>query len=148
MNTKENKYRKALKNYSTGRGADSIINKIQSLLVDFGAKGIGFEYDDQGRISGLFFKMIINDNDQMIKVPCNWQKTKLVLQRQRYFKDDYHAYRVALANVEDWLDAQMAYIATEFVKPEEIFLPYFMNSKGQTLFEHFENNKFLLPEPA
>lgn len=38
----------------------------------------------------------------------------------------------------------MAILETEMVEMEQIFLPYIINNKGQTVYEVFENNTQLL----
>lgn len=140
------KYRKALKNYTTSKPADNTVKGIQSLLLTFGAKAILFEYEDGGLISGIQFKIEINRNDHGVKVPISWHNTAEVLKRQGFYRDDYHAYRVALANVECWLDAQLALLSTEMVEFPQIFLPYMTNHQGRTLYEVAKGKDFLMLE--
>ena len=40
----------------------------------------------------------------------------------------------------------MAILETEMVEMEQIFLPYVMNNKGQTLYESFKENRILLED--
>ena len=54
------------------------------------------------------------------------------------------AYRVAWRNILDWVEAQMALLEIEMAKIEEIFLPYMVNSTGETFFERIEQRGFLL----
>ena len=54
------------------------------------------------------------------------------------------AYRVAWRNILDWVEAQMALLEIEMAKIEEIFLPYMVNSTGETFFERMEQRGFLL----
>ena len=54
------------------------------------------------------------------------------------------AYRVSLANVRDWLDAQLALLSTQMVKFEQIFLPYMTTDNGQSVYERFAGSKFTL----
>jgi len=143
----KNKYRKALKNYASGAKINDIIAAIQQLLVDFGASGVGFGYEDS-RISGVYFKIQVQGNDQMITIPLKIERVAQVLRNQRQFKNDEHTYRVALANVRDWLDAQLALLTTEMVDLPEIFLPYMQSRGGQTLYEIMKEKQFLLPEKS
>lgn len=145
----KNKYRKALKNYCTGRFTDSV-GKIQQMLVDFGASGIGFEYDGQGMIISIRFKISVGEgNERMINLPLRTYKVAKILEEQGYLKrnDDAYPYRVALANVRDWLDAQLTLVTTEMVELTEIFLPYIVDKSGMTLYEVVKKNNYLLPEP-
>lgn len=140
-------FRKALKNYTTTQPVTTTISNIQKILIEFGAKGVGFEYNDSGEISGIFFKMIVGENERVINVPLRVERVIELLKRQEQFKDEEHAYRVALRNVQDWLDAQLALLSTEMVELPEIFLPYMVNSTGKTLYEVIKKTNFLLKEP-
>lgn len=40
----------------------------------------------------------------------------------------------------------MALVDTEMVEVEEVFLPYILNQKGQTLYEVFEKKQLLLED--
>lgn len=140
------KYRKALKNYSTSSSGTNMIGAIQAILLDFGATGIGFEYNDQGKIISLHFKIELEGTSRLIKVPFRYEETAKILEEQGVFKGEDHAYRVSMANVRDWLDAQLALESTKMVKFEEIFLPYFVNHDGRTFFEVVKSNGYLLPE--
>ena len=141
------KYRKALKNYTTSIAVSKTLTEIQQILLDFGAKGIGFEYTDNGRIKGIFFKIELNDNDRLVNVPSRVENVIKVLKEQKYYRDDDHAYRVAMRNIKDWLDAQMAMLATKMVEFPEIFLPYMVSPSGKTLYEVVKTNNYLLPGP-
>ncbi len=141
-----NKYRKAIKNYSTKARIDLMITDIQSILLGFGATGIGFEYDGEGKISSIGFKVEINDITQTVTVPFLWKETAQVLEKQGFYKNEDHAYRVSIANVRDWLDAQLALESTKMVKFEQVFLPYIVTNNGQTVFERI-NDLPLLGEP-
>jgi peroxiredoxin family protein len=56
------------------------------------------------------------------------------------------AERVAWRILKDWVEAQMALLDIEMVKMEEIFMPYIVDQKGQTLYEKLEQKQFLLEE--
>ena len=61
---------------------------------------------------------------------------------RKFFNDRDQAARTAWRTIKDWIDAQMALVAVEMVKVEEIFLPYVYDERlGQTLFEAIENRK-------
>jgi hypothetical protein len=54
------------------------------------------------------------------------------------------AYRVAWANIKDWVEAQMALYETEMVDMPQIFLPFAVDSKGETLYDRVGRGEFLL----
>lgn len=144
----EEKYRKALKNYTTKVPVSRTVSEIQKILLQFGASGIGYEYGADSRISSIFFKIEDDSGIRGIKVPSLWEKCKEVLIQQKQYRDDDHAYRVAMRNVKDWLDAQLALLATDMVEFRQIFLPYMTNIKGETLYEHLEKTNYKLLNDA
>lgn len=147
MKKDDNRYRKAIKNYTSSTSVSNIVSAIQKILLQFGATGIGFEYSNNGLITGIMFKIEDKDgNSRAVKVPSQWEKCKEVLVQQGYYKSDEQAYRTALANIRDWLDAQLALLQTDMVEFRQIFLPYMTNMQGQTVYEYLEQTKYKLLE--
>ena len=72
------------------------------------------------------------------------KKTSAIFRRGNKKEMDEQAYRVAWRNILDWVEAQMALLEIEMAKIEEIFLPYMVNSSGETLFERLKQRGFLL----
>ena len=80
-------------------------------------------------------------------LPCEWRRFQQVLKNQRIsrWNDDEYAYRVAWANIRDWVASQMALYETEMVDIPQIFLPFAVGNSGRTLYEHVQTNPgFLL----
>ena len=58
------------------------------------------------------------------------------------------ARRVAWRIIKDWVEAQMAIVATKMVTLPQVFLPYAVNKNGQTLYQIVaENPQLLLGDP-
>lgn len=137
----------AIKNYTTKLSALQSVAKIQESLISHGAAGIQMMYDADKRISSLAFMLPIKGGKNLsFKLPCEWRKFQQVLVNQdiRRSQEDEYCYRVAWANLKDWVLAQMALYETEIVDMPQIFLP-FMNVKGdKTLYEQLAGNQFLL----
>jgi hypothetical protein len=53
--------RKLIKNYTTDIPVEKTIAEIQKILAQNGARGIALEYDEQGNIKDIFFKIMINN---------------------------------------------------------------------------------------
>lgn len=138
----------AIKNYTTKLSALQSVAKIQESLIAHGAVGIQMMYDDDRRISSLAFALPFKDGKNVsFQLPCSWRKFQQVLINQniRRSDEDEYAYRVAWANLKDWVLAQMALYETEIVTMPQIFLPFAVTKNGQTLFEQFEQkSQFLL----
>lgn len=124
-----------------------MLTEIQKALVRVKAVGMNYRFDQQGKITGLSFALSINGNDVNFLLPIQVEKVKVVLKREgvNRWNDDEYVYRVAWANMRDWVTAQMALIETEMAEPLQVFLPYAMDRSGGTLYDQVINNpKFLL----
>lgn len=135
----------ALKNTYSTLPANRYIEKIETALVAGGATGIGKFYEES-RIIGLQFSLKINGKIVNFKMPVGWKKVQQVLkneQAKRADEDDY-AYRVSWAIMCDWVEAQMAIIASENVTMPQLFLPFAVASNGSTLFDAVMKSNLLL----
>lgn len=138
----------ALKNYTTTINANKTIGEIQEILSKHGANAIMTEYED-GEVVALSFKINTPNGEIGIKLPANIDKVMQVLKNQRrknnQIKDNREqATKVAWRIIKDWIDSQMAILETEMVQMEQIFLPYILNNKGQTLYESFKEKNILM----
>lgn len=138
-----------LLNYTTSIAPTKTVMEIQAILAKHGASAILTEFDTEGFIVALSFKITVNGNDIGFKLPTNWQPVQKVLQNDRKVSRSQatpeQALRVAWRITKDWVEAQMAMIDTQMVTVQQVFLPYMVNQQGQTVYEMFENNpSFLL----
>jgi len=135
----------ALKNTYATKGAEYYIQGIESQLVKGGASGIG-KYYEGGRVIGLQFSLKIKDNTVNFKMPVGWKKVQQVLKNEgaRRASEDEYAYCVSWAIIMDWVEAQMAIIASENVTMPQIFLPFAVANNGSTLFESVMKSNLLL----
>ena len=137
-----------IKNYRSTTPASRSIEQIQTALAKHGASAIAFEYEQgTGRIQALNFKLPFKNRDVTFSLPVDWRKFQAVLQEQRVsgWRDDDYAYRVAWANMRDWVLAQLAFYETRMVDIPQIFLPYALTRNGKTVYEHMaEGQQFLL----
>lgn len=133
-------------NYTTKVDVYTTIGAIQGQLVKHGAKKIMQDYDDAGHISALSFLIDTPTGQCGIKLPANVEAVQKVLHRQKVKCDRDQAERVAWRILKDWIEAQMAILESEMVQLDEIFLPYMVNSKGQTFFNAYRESQLLLQE--
>lgn len=123
------------------------VAKIQESLIAHGAVGIQMMYDTDKRISSLAFALPFLDGKNLsFQLPCEWRKFQQVLIEQgiKRSNEDEYAYRVAWANLKDWVLAQMALYETQIVTMPQIFLPFVITKKGQTLYDQVASGQFLL----
>jgi len=138
-----------IKNYTTKVPADRSIQEIQTALVKAGAVGVLYEYEKgTGRISALRFGLAVKGKNVSFSLPVNWRRFQEVLKNQevRRWNDEDYVYRVSWRNIRDWVLAQMALYETMIVELPQVFLPFAMDNKGQTIYDKMLDNKFLLGE--
>src|SRR5207249_12112294 len=68
--------RKLIKNYTTDIPVEKTITEIQKILAQNGARGIALEYDEQGNIKDIFFKIILHE----LRINNGYPNTLKVLQ--------------------------------------------------------------------
>lgn len=133
-----------LLNYTTKVDVFTTMGAIQGQLVKHGAKKIMQDYDDDGHIAALSFLVDTPAGPRGIRLPANVDAVHKVLTRQKVKCDREQAERVAWRIVKDWVEAQMAILESEMVQIDEIFLPYMVNGQGQTMFQMYRNNQYML----
>ena len=146
--------KRLIKNYTTDIPVERTIAEIQKLLAQNGARGIALEYDEQGAIKDVFFKIILNNKELPFRLPAKAERVyqalwgeKLEWEHTRYGEGwRAQAERIAWRICETWLEAQLTLINLEQAKIEEVFLPYLIMPNDKNLFETMERNQFLLPE--
>lgn len=135
-----------LLNYTTKISTDKTVGEIQKMLARAGARAILSEYDNDGSISSVSFKMLVNDSEIGFRLPIKPSRVLAVLRTQRgvepRYKTEEHARRVAWRIVKDWVEAQLAIIETKMVKADQVFLPYAITPNGETLYETIMNGNY------
>lgn len=133
-----------LKNYKSSASMPNIFRAIEKTLAEHKAKQITRNYDDNGRIISMSFVVETSRGFLTIKLPAKFDKVEKIFIAQGIRYKEEQPYRTAWATIRDWVDAQMALVEWEMVKPEEVFLPYAVTKTGKTYFEEFEDGKLLL----
>ena len=125
-----------LLNYTTKVPVSRSVQEIQKALVKAGATSIMQDYDQDGAISAIAFKITLNGQDISFRLPSETRAVLAVMQQDgtpRSLLNEAHAQRVAWRIVKDWVEAQMAIVATKMVTLPQVFLPYAVNRDGVTL---------------
>lgn len=130
---------KHIKNAHARNPAAYYIGKTQEALVNSGATGMQMKFDGNGRIEAIAFSLPspAGQGSLNFQLPCEWQKFQEVMRLSNAprHKDDEYCYKVAWANIMDWVEAQMALYETHMVTMPQVFLPFVTTKSGQTLFE-------------
>lgn len=145
-----------LLNYTTGIEASASIAEIQKILAMHGASAILAEYDDQGQIHALSFRIDMNGQPIHFKLPSDWHPVLKVLETQKeklrragsrragdIRANEAQARRVAWRIIKDWVEAQMAIIEMKMVEMDQVFLPYAVAPNGKTFYEHVKASNLL-----
>jgi hypothetical protein len=146
----------AVKNITTGIGADKTIMELEQILSKFGAKAILKEYDGES-VKAISFYMIEGDRKIPFRLPMSLEKMRKVIMMaveerklpSRFLNEPLRteqARRVGWRIIKDWVHSQLSLLEMDFASPVEIFLPYAYNVfKGKTLYQLFmeEKNKFI-----
>jgi hypothetical protein len=138
----------ALKNYESKSPLPNIFAAIERTLSTHGAKQVIRDYDNQGRIVSISFVIGTSQGTLGIRLPARFDRVEQIFKEQgiRYKPDQ--PYRTAWATLRDWVDAQMALVDWEMVKPEEVFLPYAVHPSGKTFFEVMNDRGFKMLAPG
>lgn len=144
----------AIKNYTTDVPVNKTVSEIHLILADHGAKRILFDYGADSKVTAISFTIETPTGEQAVRLPANVERVREVLRQQknnprnrnRSQIDDSQdqAERVAWRIVKDWLAAQLAILETEMVDVQQVFLPYFLNRQGQTLYEVYSSGALML----
>lgn len=132
-------------NYTTQIAAEKTVTEIQSMLARAKAQAVMSEYDDQGVLTALSFRIKTGAGVMNFRLPANVQKIYQVLVRQKVtpkLQTREQAARVAWRIVKDWLEAQLALVSAELADLEQVFLPYAQDETGATLYEVLRDRQF------
>lgn len=136
-----------LLNYTTSIAPHKTVMEIQSLLAKAGATSIMADYDTNGNVVALSFRISLDGQPLSFRLPTDWHPVHSTLKRQRVspkYQTEEQALRVAWRITKDWVEAQLAVIETQMVTTAQVFLPYAVTRTGQTVYEYMANNTQLL----
>lgn len=141
----------AILNYTTIIEPEQTIAEIQKMLSRFDVSAMMTEYEGR-QVSAVSFQINADGKKMGFKLPCNWRAVRVVFDEQGIrsvkHKDknlDNQAIRTAWRVIFEWMRAQLALVEINMVTLPQIFLPYMMVNKTQTLSEKMaEDPTFLL----
>ena len=138
-------------NYTTRIDAEKTIGEIQKKLAAAGAEAVLTEYDPDGVVKAVSFRMEYHGQLVSFRLPARTDPIYVILQNdpnvRRQHRTREQACRVAWRIVKDWIEAQLALVEAEQAEMVEVFLPYAQNPMtGETLFKQIAESKFKLLE--
>lgn len=133
-------------NYTTTIAVDKTVSEIQKLLAGARAQAVLTEYDTEGVLTAISFRVMCPYGMMSFRLPANVDKIFAVVLRSgkipKWNRTREQASRVAWRIIKDWLEAQLALIQAEMVTLEQVFLPYAQNGAGVTVYESLQAGQF------
>jgi hypothetical protein len=130
-------------NYTTTVAAEKTASEVLRLLVKGGARQVMSEYDDDGEVSRVAFAIDTAIGLRQFVLPIDVDAVHAALRRDRVarrYQTEAQARRVAWRIVKDWLEAQLAIIATGMVSLDQVMLGYMRVDTDRTLHDAFVDN--------
>jgi hypothetical protein len=62
--------KKLIKNYTTNVPVEKKINELQKILAQNGARGIAMEYDGDGNLKDIYFKIMLHEKELPFRLPA------------------------------------------------------------------------------
>lgn len=145
-----------LLNYTTSIAAEKTIGEMQKLLAGAKAQSVLTEYDPEGQVAALSFRIPTKFGVLSFRLPANVDAIQIILQKEQKLairlRGRDQAARVAWRIVKDWLEAQLALVRAGMADVEQVFLPYAQNERGQTVYDTLRESQFrglaLMPSSA
>ncbi|OJJ21395.1 hypothetical protein BKI52_12615 [marine bacterium AO1-C] len=135
-------------NYTTGIKTEKTLGEIRQILVNHGATKIVTDYQNKIPVS-VTFAIELDGRLVPYSLPANHKGVLNAMQKDikipKRYKTEEQAVRVSWRIIKDWIEAQMALIDAHLAEMTEVFLPYLITKKGNTLYTEFkEKGTFLL----
>lgn len=130
----------AILNYSTQITATKTAAEVQVILARGRARAVATQYDGDGRPTGIAFEIETPHGLRSFALPVDAEKVFAVMCRDavpRRFRTREQAERVAWRIIKDWIEAQLAIVATQMVTFEQVMLPYMRTADGTTVYERY-----------
>lgn len=134
----------AILNYTTQVEAEKTIGEIYQILLKAKAKEISFENDNEGDTTAVKFMIIFLENPLWFRLTPNYKGVLEAMKRDKVqprFCNLRQAFNVGWRIIKDVIEAQMAIVQSNQGEITQVFLPYAVDSNGQTVFEVFAKDR-------
>lgn len=131
---------KTLKNYTSTVPANKTISQIEEQLAAIGATHIIKDYAN-GVVTGISFSIPHNGKAPAFQIPARIDVVyKVITKGKRIQARSIESYkeqsqRTAWRIIYDWVSAQCAMVRLEQAEALQVFLPYLLVKKGETLYQ-------------
>lgn len=136
----------AILNYTTSIAAEKTAMEIQQRLAKAKAQAVLCEYDDEGVLCAMSFRIHTQHGLVFFRMPANTTGVFRALHRNpkvpKKLKTKQQAANVAWRILKDWIEAQLAIVEAEMADIAEVFLPYAQDRSGKTLYQALNDHGF------
>ncbi len=133
-------------NYSTQIQAEKTFSEIQTKLVRAKAQAVLSEFDSEGVLDAISFRLNGPVGFISFRLPLNIEGVckKIMVDPKvpNKHKNREQAIRVSLRILKDWIEAQLALVEADLADIHEVFLPYAQNANGETVYDVMKTNNF------
>ncbi len=130
----------AILNYTTQIDFNKTVGEIYAILARAKVQQISTDYEN-GMPAAIRFMMVYFEQPIYFRLPCNVEgvyKSLCKAPKVPYrLQTKEQARRVAWRIIKDWVEAQLAIVESQQAEMTEVFLPYVIDEKNQTMFERF-----------
>jgi hypothetical protein len=135
-------------NYTTTISAEKTASEIQVKLAKSGAQAVLCEYDENGIMCAMSFRVKTPHGMMFFRLPAHLDGVYRALCKNnkvpKRSKSREQAAKVAWRILKDWIEAQLAIIDAEMAEMAEVFLPYAQGEAGKTLYSLMVDTGFPL----
>lgn len=128
-------------NYTTTVSVDKTTTAIQGILRNAGARAVLSEYDDDGLVEAISFRIQTKQGMLSFRLPARFDGVykRLVETAPPRYRSREQACRVTWRIIKDWIEAQLAIIEAEQAELAEVFLPYLQDPEtGRTVYDKMQ----------
>lgn len=131
-------------NYTTTISAEKTASEIQQKLAKARATAILCEYDPEGVMCAMSFRIETGHGVLHFRLPAQIDGVLAALKKNKKvsnrLKTRQQATNVAWRVLKDWIEAQLAIVEAGMADMVEVFLPYAQSSRGITVYQAFAEN--------
>lgn len=137
----------AILNYTTSIAVEKTAGEIQKKLRLAKAAAVLSEYDDEGVMTAMSFRLKTSHGTLSFLLPARIDGVFKRLVDDGDIRNKYktreQAARVAWRIVKDWIEAQIALVEAEQAEMAEVFLPYLQDpATGDTVYQKLSSGGF------
>lgn len=141
-----------LLNYTTKVPASRTIGEIERIIVRAGARQVLTDYGPSGAPVGVAFSIDTPHGIRRYHLPVDVAAVQQVMRNDREIPPRYRtpeqAERVGWRILKDWIEAQLAIVATQMVSFDQVMLPYMSAGEGVTVYDLYLQQQLALPPAA